>query len=147
MSIILDLTEEELEATKILNLIDRAKKCAENTSREDIIEVVEKLGIKKEKTADEMFEEINYKKYDNHPEADQPLQPNMWTTQDCRVIEYTSKGIINGKECIERISFDVLSERVICEAFVNGRRIGVVPFSADEIKAINKKCKELGWIE
>lgn len=96
--------------------------------------------------ADEMFENLNYKKYDNHPEDDKSAEPNMWTTQDCRIIEYTSKGIIDGKECMERISFDILSERVICEAFVNSKRLGVVPFNAAEIRAINKKCEELGWI-
>lgn len=110
---------------------------------------VEKMGCKgcyyNELTADEMFEKLNYIKYDNHPESDEPPKPNMWTTQDCRIIEYTSKGIINGKECMERISFDVLSERVICEAFVNGRRIGIVHFNTDEIKAIKKKMEELGW--
>ena len=53
-----DLDNEEIEATKILNLIDSAKKCAENTSSKDIIEVIEKLGIEKEKSADEMFEEL-----------------------------------------------------------------------------------------
>ena len=33
--------------------------------------------------ADEMFEELGYKKYDNHPEEEK-LGVNEWTTQDCR---------------------------------------------------------------
>lgn len=40
------------------------------------------------KTADEMFEELGYKKYDNHPEQDFPLKPNMFTTQDVRRLYY-----------------------------------------------------------
>ncbi len=36
----------------------------------------------KEKTADEMFEELGYKKYDNHPEEDEKLEANKWVTQD-----------------------------------------------------------------
>lgn len=42
----------------------------------------------KEKMADELFEELGYVKYDNHPEGDEKLEVNKWVTQDCRVIEY-----------------------------------------------------------
>ena len=45
-----DLDEEEIEATKRLNLVEKVKECAKNTTREDIIEVVEKLGIGKDKS-------------------------------------------------------------------------------------------------
>lgn len=97
--------------------------------------------------ADEMFEKLDYKKYDNHPEFDEPSEPNTWTTQDCRVIEYSSFGIINGHHCLQRISFETLNKRVVCEGFFDGRVIRAIPFSPEEIQAINQKCKELGWLD
>lgn len=27
--------------------------------------------------ADDMFKKLGYKKYDNHPEFDEPMEPNM----------------------------------------------------------------------
>ena len=102
-------------------------------------------SIGQEETADEMFKELGYMKYDNHPEHDLPPEPNMFSTQDCRVIEYVAKEIINKKDCEERIRFEIIGERIVTEAFLNGYRIGVVPFNAKEIQAINKKCQELGW--
>lgn len=97
--------------------------------------------------ADEMFEELEYKKFDNHPEHDLPPEPNMWSTQDCRVIDYTAEATINGHHCLQRISFEMLSKRIICEGFCDGRVTRAIPFSAEEIQAINKKCQELGWLE
>lgn len=92
-----------------------------------------------------MFVELGYKKFDNHPEHDEPLEPNMWSTQDCRVIQYTAEDIIKGHHCLQRISFEVLSERIVCEGFYDGKIIRAIPFSAKEIQAINKKVQELGW--
>ena len=45
-----DLDNKETEAIKILNLVEEVEECAKNTTREDIIEVVEKLGIEKDKS-------------------------------------------------------------------------------------------------
>lgn len=98
-------------------------------------------------SADEMFEKLGYKKYDNHPEHDLPPEPNMWSTQDCRVIEYTAEAIINEKKCTQRINFEMLAKRIICEGFVDNRIVRAIPFNAKEINAINQKCKELGWLE
>ena len=117
-----DMDDDELKATRKLNGADRSE-------------------------ADEMFKKLGYRKFDNHPEHDLPPEPNMWSTQDCRVIEYTDEAIIDGKHCLQRISFEILSEKVLCEAFLNNRRIGFIPFNAKEIKAMYLKCKEKGWID
>ena len=42
----------------------------------------------KEKTADELFDDLGYKKYDNHPEDDYPYKLYTWTTQDARRLYY-----------------------------------------------------------
>lgn len=96
--------------------------------------------------ADKLFEELGYKKYDNHPEEDYPIEPNMWTTQDERVIEYTQKGIVKGACAREIISFYPKGKNVVCSAYIENRAT-IVPISMQELKAINLKCKELGWIE
>ena len=116
-----DLDDEELKATRIFNGVDK-------------------------KTADEMFEELGYKKYDNHPEHDLPLKANMFSTQDARRLYYEQKGKLkNELEAIEHIEFDLIRKNVVCWATLN-KRFVVVPLSIKELKAINKKCEELGWI-
>ena len=45
-------------------------------------------GKLSESEADKLFKELGYEKFDNHPEGEKE-EPNKWTTQDCRVIEYT----------------------------------------------------------
>lgn len=100
----------------------------------------------KEKTADEMFEELGYEKYDNHPEEDYPPEPNMWTTQDERLIKYTQKGEVRGQYAREVICFYPKAKNVVCSAFI-GNKATVVPLSIQELQAINKKCQELGWLE
>ena len=96
--------------------------------------------------ADKLFEELGYKKYDNHPEEDYPVEPNMWTTQDERVIEYTQKGEIKGAWAREIISFYPRSKKIVCSAYIENRAT-IVPISMKELKAINLKCKELEFTE
>lgn len=96
----------------------------------------------KEKTADELFEELGYVKYDNHPEDDYPSEPNTWTTQDMRILEYTQLGEVNGNPAKEIITFDLYKQVVICSAFINTKPT-IVPLSIEEIFAITKKIQEL----
>lgn len=96
--------------------------------------------------ADEMFEKLGYEKFDNHPEDDYPPEPNMWTTQDERTIEYIQKGEVRGHYAREIICFHPRTKNIVCSALV-GDRATIVPLSMQELQAINLKCKELGWIE
>ena len=96
-----------------------------------------------EKTADEMFEELRYEKYDNHPEDDLPPKPNMFSTQDARRLYYEQRGILkNGLKAIEHIEFELQDRNVVCWAKVD-EKLTVVPLGMQELQAINKKCKEL----
>lgn len=95
------------------------------------------------KTADEMFFELGYEKYDNHPEEDFPPEPNMFTTQDVRRLYYEEKGTLRiGVEGLEHIEFDLIKKNVVCWARINGR-FTIVPLSIKELQAINKKIEEL----
>lgn len=97
------------------------------------------------KTADEMFFELGYEKYDNHPEEDFPPEPNMFTTQDVRRLYYEEKGTLRiGVEGLEHIEFDLIKKNVVCWARINGR-FTIVPLSIKELQAINKKVEELKW--
>ena len=97
------------------------------------------------KTADEMFEELGYKKYDNHPEHDFPPEANMFSTQDVRRLYYEQIGAVkNGLESMEHIQFDLIRKNVVCFAKIRGKFV-VVPLNMQELQAINKKVEELGW--
>ena len=105
------------------------------------------LKEKKEKTADELFEELEYEKYDNHPEQDFPPEPNMFTTQDVRRLYYEQTGVLeNGMRGLEHIEFDLIKKNVVCWARINNRFV-IVPLNMKELQAINKKCQELGWVK
>ena len=101
--------------------------------------------------ADKLFEELGYKKYDNHPEEKKEI--NNWTTQDCRVIEYTQQETIKGMVYTLFIRFHI--EGKVVGIGANERREGYRELgryrnpilNMQELKAINLKCKELGWIE
>ena len=100
-----------------------------------------------EKTADELFEELGYEKYDNHPEQDFPPEPNMFTTQDVRRLYYEQTGVLeNGMKGLEHIEFDLIKKNVVCWARINDRFV-LVPLSMQELQAINKKVLELGWLK
>lgn len=102
--------------------------------------------------ADKLFEELGYKKYDNHTEEEKE-EPNKWTTQDCRVIEYTQQATIKGVFYTLFIRFHI--EGKVVEIGASERREGYRELgryrnpilNMQEIKVINLKCKELGWIE
>ena len=95
--------------------------------------------------ADKMFDELGYDKSDNHPEEDEPHLLAGWTTQDERVIEYSSRNGTHGLCTHKFIHFHCFSRDVICHARL-GSRLTVVPLSVNELKAICKKCEELRWI-
>lgn len=96
-----------------------------------------------EKTADEMFEELRYEKYDNHPEDDLPPKPNMFSTQDARRLYYEQRGILkNGLKAIEHIEFELQDRNVVCWAKVD-EKLTVVPLGMQELQAINEKVREL----
>lgn len=104
-----------------------------------------------EKTADEMFEKLGYEKFDNHPEGEK-TEPNKWTTQDCRVIEYEQEETIKGIFYTLFIRFHI--EGKVIEIGASEKREGYKEMSKyrnpilniEELQAINKKCKELGWL-
>ena len=101
--------------------------------------------------ADKLFKELGYKKYDNHPEEEKE-EPNKWTSQDCRVIEYTQQATIKGMLYTLFIRFHI--EGKVVEIGASERREGYRELgryrnpilNMQELKAINKKCEELGWI-
>ena len=77
----------------------------------------EELKATKEKTADEMFEELGYKKAEH-------IYPTLGF-----VVEYD-----NGER---QIDFMNEEEEV---------KIWNISTTMQELKAINKKCEEMGWI-
>ena len=104
------------------------------------------------KTADEMFEELGYVKYDNHPEEDEKPEANKWVTQDCRVIEYKQSETINGEFYTLYIKFHIVGKRVEIGANKRPEEIKTMSLklnpilNSKEIQAIYKKCEELKWI-
>lgn len=97
------------------------------------------------KTADELFFEMGYIKYDNHPEHDLPPEPNMFSTQDIRQLYYEQRGIVKGMPVVQHIEFDLIKKVVVCYVMINAIYT-VVPLNMQELQAINKKCEELKWI-
>ena len=103
-------------------------------------------------SADEMFKELGYKKYDNHPE-DEIIEENKWVTQDCRVIEYTQSKTIKSIFYTMFIRFHINGK--VIEIGASERREGYREMmryrnpilNAQELQAINEKVKELGWNE
>lgn len=78
----------------------------------------------KEKTADEMFEELEYKK----------LEENDY------YIEYRKQG----KDYSKFIKFDLIDRSFTSFYYVVTDKQAYL--SIQELQAINKKCQELGWI-
>ena len=91
--------------------------------------------------ADEMFKSLGYVKYDNHPEEDEENDEDYFTTQDIRQIRYEQRN----NDCVEKIIFIPSYKIVWVEAFKERCRIPA-PLNAEEVRAINEKLKELGWI-
>ena len=81
----------------------------------------------KEKTADEMFEELGYKKIEENDNSILYLsEKTLWRTRKIRFWK-DDKVIFN----------DLLEDDKV---------ISSVQIGMQELQAINKKCKELGWI-
>lgn len=99
---------------------------------------------------DKMFEKLGYTKFDNHPD-DEKLEPNKWTTQDCRVIEYSQTKTINGTTYTMFIRFHFVGEVIEIGAnkVIEGVRTMNIPvnpvLNMQEVRAIEVKGKELGW--
>lgn len=87
-----------------------------------------------------MFEELGYKRYENHPEEE--LKSGMFTTQDNPYIEYTNEN----DQAIERITFDLWSKNVWFTGYRKDLKHQVpCPINLKELQAINKQIEELGW--
>lgn len=85
---------------------------------------IAKTGEKEEKTADEMFEELGYKKYDK----------NNYLYYEQSDIPY------------KRISFNTfLEEGHVVYVSEFGYDAGLIKM--EELQAINQKCRELNWLE
>lgn len=85
-----------------------------------------------EKMADEMFEELGYKKL-----------------EDKYNINYIKMySFINGDRVREQIRFCKLDKYVHIENFNYNTKIIFGKFlDIKELQAINKKCQELGWLD
>ena len=92
------------------------------------------------KTAKEMFEELGYKKYENHPE--QEIKEPSFTTQDLPYIEY----ICENDEALISIKFDLWGKNIWYKGYRKDVRMPFpCPINCNEYKAINKQVEELGW--
>lgn len=82
--------------------------------------------------ADKMFEELGYKRVREDNDSYEIRFIKKWITQIRRP---------------KHIIFSVL-DKTICVCEENERELAVKRdwFSVDELKAINKKCEELGWM-
>lgn len=90
--------------------------------------------------ADKMFEELGYKKYEHNIE---PCGNNEWITQDEPYIEYTQEN----ETAKETITFKTYGKNVWFGGYRKDlKHIVPCPISMQELKAINKKVEELGWI-
>lgn len=102
--------------------------------------------------ADDLFKELGYIKSDNYPEEEvkEPSKWN-WTTQDCRVIEYSQSETINGIYYNMYIRFHFNGNRVEIGAFerrdgyreMGKQRTAILNYK--EILAIKLKLEELEW--
>lgn len=91
------------------------------------IKTINKVIVSEEKTADEMFEDENYIKkfYDKMGDSA--------TSENCEVLIYY---YVSEEEIETQIEFYLGDEEVGINGLLNKR----------VLKAINTKCKELGWI-
>lgn len=116
-----DLDNEELKATRELNRkeIEKSSSIEEKQEKSSCIE----------KTADEMFKDENYIKEFYDKMGDSTIE------EKCEVLVY--RYYISKEEIETQIEFYLEDEEVGINGLLNKRIL----------KAINKKCKELGWIE
>ena len=88
------------------------------------MKAINKIIAPEEKTADEMFEELGYNKKIIITEKTQRYG-------EIRITKYS-------KENKYYISFKEITKEVIIDGFSG--------IEFNELQAINKKCKELGWL-
>ena len=92
------------------------------------------------KTAKEMFEELGYKRVENHPKEEK--DEYTFTTQDNPYIKYYEEDEI----AYEEIVFDLWGKRIWCRAYRKDYKFKVAcPINMQELQAINKQVSELGW--
>ena len=107
-------------------------------------------SVKEEKSeADKMFEELGYKKIENHQEKEPPKE-NEWTTQDNPYIEYLGEIDKNEVHYSMFIEFMTDCQKIQlggCETGKNYQVFRNPILNLEELQAINQKCKELGWLE
>jgi hypothetical protein len=128
-----DLDEEEIEATKKIYIDgiqseDYGGNSLTTYPKQTIISTKIYFEEKIEKTADEMFEDENYIKefYDKMGDST--------TEEKCEVLVY--RYYVSEEEIETQIEFYLEDEEVGINGLLNKR----------VLKAINKKCKEKGWI-
>lgn len=82
------------------------------------------------KTADEMFEELGYKKFDN---------------KNVKKIRFIKRM---NKTTIAYISFHKVHKRIEVYFYDSEECVEMTkPILIEELQAINKKVKELGWLD
>lgn len=134
------------------NFKEEFMKWLSSKTEEEIVQKFKELEEDKKMSADEMFEELGYEKYDNHPEEEKP-EVNKWTTQDCRVIEYKQSETIRGELYTLYIRFHIVGERIEIGANKRPQEIRTMSLKVNpilnikELQAINKKVEELGWMD
>ena len=105
----MELDDEELKATRKLNGADKS-------------------------TADEMFEELGYKKITEH----EFTEPEYGETTE--LILYR---LILYRDEVKRLDIEFWNDKSISKTC--NYDVGYI--TMQELKAINKKCKELGWVD
>ena len=103
--------------------------------------------------ADKEFEELGYKKYE-HNVFVETLKREDWITQDEPYIKYSDEKVINGTYYSMFIMFMMNNKRIQIGGYEKGinsygrhyemLRNPILNFQ--ELKAIQMKCDELGWI-
>lgn len=87
----------------------------------------EEDSIETDKTADEMFKKLGYTEINSKPTYIEYLNKQDWGAY-------------------ERIKFEYRNKRVVRDARTGSYNKMIRYITLDELKAINKKCEELGWI-
>lgn len=99
-------------------------------SKEDITDdVIESRDVEEELTADEMFEKLGYEKID---------KKGLKHIQYVRQINKNTKENITFHKTFKKVEVYFYD----CEDFDETTK----PIAMQELKAINKKVEELGWI-
>lgn len=125
---IMDLDEEELRATR-------------------------KLNGANELTADKMFESLGYSKSIVEKESDMPDISTIAKLPERRKYFQETKASIEYEENIldvdypAKIIFSLKNKEISKEYKDYGDTIYSIPITMQELKAINKKVEELGWLD